>query len=104
MKPFNFLVLAVLFLLQVGCNDEPGASTPSQQAGVQDETKSAAPEEKPEEKTIETSTEQPADPGLAIGEKAPDFDLKDQHGENRTLTDILESGQVALVFYRSADW
>jgi len=102
MKPFYFLILGTLFLLPIGCNKEPGTSTPSQQTGS--ETKSAMPEEKPEEKTIETSTEQPAEPGLAIGEKAPDFDLKDQHGENRTLTEILESGQVALVFYRSADW
>jgi len=44
-------------------------------------------------------------PGLAIGQKAPDFSLKDQNGETQTLSEFLVQGQaVALVFYRSADW
>jgi cytochrome oxidase Cu insertion factor (SCO1/SenC/PrrC family) len=47
----------------------------------------------PEEKT-----------GLKVGEKAPDFKLKDQDGEERLLTALLKEGNVALVFYRSAGW
>lgn len=47
----------------------------------------------PEEKT-----------GLNVGEKAPEFKLKDQTGEERSLTALLKDGNVALVFYRSASW
>jgi cytochrome oxidase Cu insertion factor (SCO1/SenC/PrrC family) len=42
--------------------------------------------------------------GLSVGEKAPDFKLMDQSGTPRSLTELLEDGNVALVFYRSADW
>ena len=47
----------------------------------------------PEEKT-----------GLKVGEKAPEFTLKDQAGTERTLRDLLKDRPVALVFYRSASW
>lgn len=47
----------------------------------------------PEEKT-----------GIKVGEKAPDFKLKDQTGVEKTLSGLLKEGNVALVFYRSADW
>ena len=42
--------------------------------------------------------------GLAVGEKAPDFVLKDQNSEQQSLKGLLKKGKVALVFYRSADW
>lgn len=42
--------------------------------------------------------------GLAVGEKAPAFTLKDQSGEERSLSGLLEAGPVALVFTRSAEW
>jgi hypothetical protein len=47
----------------------------------------------PEEKT-----------GLKIGEKAPEFKLKDQAGVERSLTDLRKDRIVALVFFRSANW
>ena len=47
----------------------------------------------PEEKT-----------GLKVGEKAPEFKLKDQNGTERSLGALLKEGNVALVFYRSANW
>ncbi len=47
----------------------------------------------PEEKT-----------GLSVGEKAPEFKLEDQTGQERSLTALLKDGNVALVFYRSASW
>jgi cytochrome oxidase Cu insertion factor (SCO1/SenC/PrrC family) len=47
----------------------------------------------PEEKT-----------GLRVGEKAPEFTLKDQSGTERSLRDLLKGGPVAIVFYRSAGW
>ena len=62
--------------------------------------------------SAEPSVEEPADSepvmegnaGLATGQKAPAFKLKDQTGTERTLDEYLENGKVALVFYRSADW
>ena len=42
--------------------------------------------------------------GLKVGEKAPEFSLKDQAGTNRELKELLKDGPVALVFYRSASW
>lgn len=50
-------------------------------------------------------TDKPGGPGLAAGKKAPDFRLKDQQGRERQLQEFLaEDEQLALVFYRSADW
>ena len=46
----------------------------------------------------------PEKTGLKIGEKAPAFTLKDQHGHERSLTNLLKKGPVALVFFRSASW
>ncbi|MCH7687165.1 MAG: redoxin domain-containing protein, partial [Planctomycetes bacterium] len=40
----------------------------------------------------------------AVGQQAPAFELQDQHGQSQSLAKLLESGNVALVFYRSADW
>ena len=42
--------------------------------------------------------------GLEVGAKAPGFKLKDQGGTERTLEGLLAKGNVAVVFYRSADW
>ena len=42
--------------------------------------------------------------GLTVGAKAPTFTLKDQEGKERSLDELLKKGNVALVFYRSADW
>jgi cytochrome oxidase Cu insertion factor (SCO1/SenC/PrrC family) len=42
--------------------------------------------------------------GPKVGEKAPEFNLKDQAGTERSLRDLLKGGPVALVFYRSASW
>jgi hypothetical protein len=42
--------------------------------------------------------------GLAVGDQAPAFELKNQAGETVKLSTLLEKGPVALVFYRSADW
>jgi len=42
--------------------------------------------------------------GLKVGEKAPEFKLKDQTGQERSLAALLKDGNVALVFFRSAGW
>jgi cytochrome oxidase Cu insertion factor (SCO1/SenC/PrrC family) len=45
-----------------------------------------------------------AQTGLEIGARAPSFTLQDQEGRERSLSEFLTKGKLALVFYRSADW
>jgi hypothetical protein len=42
--------------------------------------------------------------GIAIGQVAPAFELKDQNGRTRTLKSLMGRKGVLLVFIRSADW
>ena len=42
--------------------------------------------------------------GPKMGEGLPDFSLRDQHGEVRTLKSLLGSTGAVVVFFRSADW
>jgi hypothetical protein len=42
--------------------------------------------------------------GPQVGERLPDFSLKDQNGKPRTLQSIMGPKGAMLVFYRSADW
>jgi hypothetical protein len=47
----------------------------------------------------------PADsPGPAVGARAPDFQLSDQAGTNRSLQSFMGPKGLMLVFFRSADW
>jgi hypothetical protein len=46
----------------------------------------------------------PGEPGLRVGQPAPAFRLKSADGTEVALTNLLMRGNVALVFYRSADW
>ena len=42
--------------------------------------------------------------GPQVGEKVPDFNLPDQHGQRRTLASLMGPKGLVLVFTRSADW
>jgi len=42
--------------------------------------------------------------GPQVGERVPDFMLKDQNGKTWTLQSIMGPKGAMLVFYRSADW
>ena len=42
--------------------------------------------------------------GPQVGERVPEFSLKDQNGKPRTLQSILGPKGGMLVFIRSADW
>ena len=92
-------VFAILVALPLaaGCNrNEPPRP---------DATVPAVGPAEPGSRVTEAKPTPPDDgPGPAVGEKAPDFRLKDQYGQIRSLEGILESGSAALVFYRSADW
>jgi hypothetical protein len=39
-------------------------------------------------------------PAVAVGDRAPDFMLKDQDGKNVRLSDLTDQGRVVLVFFR----
>jgi peroxiredoxin len=38
---------------------------------------------------------------LEPGERAPDFDLEDDHGHERTLSDLVKSGPVVVGFFKT---
>ena len=42
--------------------------------------------------------------GPQVGERVPDFGLKDQTGKTQTLQSIMGPKGAMLVFIRSADW
>jgi len=42
--------------------------------------------------------------GPQVGERVPDFSLKDQNGKTQTLQSIMGPKGAMLVFIRSADW
>ncbi len=42
--------------------------------------------------------------GPQVGERVPDFSLKDQQGKTWTLPSIMGPKGAMLVFVRSADW
>ena len=39
-------------------------------------------------------------PGVAVGDRAPDFMLKDQDGKDLRLSDLTDHSRVVLVFFR----
>ena len=42
--------------------------------------------------------------GPQVGQRVPDFALRDQYGATRALQSIIGSKGAMLVFIRSADW
>jgi len=42
--------------------------------------------------------------GIRIGQSAPAFELKDQHGHPQSLKSLMGRDGLLLVFFRSADW
>ena len=42
--------------------------------------------------------------GLAVGQKAPPFSLRDQAGRRETLETLKGANGTVLLFFRSADW
>jgi len=42
--------------------------------------------------------------GPNVGQRVPDFRLRDQNGAEKTLQSILGPKGALLVFFRSADW
>ena len=42
--------------------------------------------------------------GPQVGDRVPDFNLPDQHGQLQTLNSIKGPNGAMLLFHRSADW
>lgn len=96
-----------LLLFLVGCDptSNVGDSTPQAPTGESPTPVNSSDNETGAEAVAASEpTAEASGPGLAIGTKAPDFTLKNQAGEDISLSSLLEEQNVALVFYRSADW
>lgn len=106
------LVLA-LWLPACGASTSMGTGTPSttdrpSPAPAADAPANAeAPAEPagdPDRRSAEPNALPHQGPGLAVGQRALPFSLKDQAGQVHRLDQWLGQGPVALVFFRSADW
>lgn len=45
-----------------------------------------------------------ATPTVEVGQPAPDFELRDAHGESWRLSELVAKGPVVLEFFRSGGW
>ncbi len=54
--------------------------------------------------TIQVASIEPMSIGLAVGQRAPAFSVRDQFGRVQTLETLKGSHGTVLVFFRSADW
>lgn len=54
--------------------------------------------------TIQISSIGPMTIGLAVGDKAPAFSIRDQFGKVQTLDTLKGANGTVLLFFRSADW
>jgi hypothetical protein len=54
--------------------------------------------------TIQMASIEPMSIGLAVGEKAPAFSVRDQSGRIQTLDTLKGANGTVLLFFRSADW
>lgn len=56
------------------------------------------------EDAIEVTSVEPMSIGLAVGQKAPSFSVRDQFGKVQTLDTLKGTNGTVLLFFRSADW
>jgi hypothetical protein len=54
--------------------------------------------------TIQVASIEPMSIGLAVGQKAPAFSIRDQFGHPQTLDTLKGTNGTVLLFFRSADW
>lgn len=109
-KFFTAFILSLFFLFSV--NVQADESVPSYQQALdhfkmqQKKPKKGGGISKSDMATMNKSAEDLAksmpSPGLKVGEKAPDFTLKNAFGENIKLSSALKNGPVILSFYRGA--
>ena len=102
MRASLFSVALTSLLFSVGCSPSEPAAQPLSPIVASGPSTSVTPT--PRSQPSAEPGPQNETPGLAVGQQAPAFELQDQHGQSQSLAKLLESGNVALVFYRSADW
>lgn len=54
--------------------------------------------------SIKVASIEPMSIGLAVGNKAPAFSLRDQFGQVQTLETLRGAKGTVILFFRSADW
>jgi len=114
MSRFSYLVPMVI-LLASACTDKqapqqsPSADIPSYAQVAQTYMEKSKTEQSiaPEDMAVMQKAGQALakrlpNPGLSIGETAPDFSLSDATGKQVNLSTLLKQGPVVLVFYRGA--
>ena len=94
-------LLAIIFLLLVSCNNASSPSS-SNNNSVEEPHKVKISDSDLTKYGIANNPTNVLG-GLKTGEKAPDFTLKDQDGNEVSLSDRLASGPVLMVFLR-AEW
>jgi hypothetical protein len=57
-----------------------------------------------EDDAIQVASIAPMSIGLAVGDRAPAFSLRDRFGRAQTLDTLKRSNGTVLLFFRSADW
>jgi hypothetical protein len=57
-----------------------------------------------DEDTIQVASVESMSIGLAVGQKAPSFSVRDQFGKLQTLDTLKGTNGTVLLFFRSADW
>ncbi len=109
MRVITFISLITLLL--AACSEKPSstqvASYSKAATKYLEKSKEAMKKMAPEDLAImkkagEDLARNMPNPGLNIGDKAPDFSLPDADGNTVSLSDTLKKGPVVLVFYRGA--
>lgn len=102
--PGSAWLLGGLALL-AGCTLAGGQDLPGPQGGLQTQQAEPALSEADRE-VMQRASQQIAamlpDPGLKVGDRAPEFALPNAQGQTVLLTDLLRKGPVILTFYRGA--
>jgi len=109
-------LLPLIFLLLSACTDKPASSKvpeytapsyinaaqPLKEKSKADMAKMSAEDLAAMAHAADSLDQRLPDPGLKVGEKAPDFNLPDAFGRKVKLSVLLKQGPVVLVFYRGA--
>ncbi|TDY00562.1 peroxiredoxin-like family protein [Thiohalophilus thiocyanatoxydans] len=100
-------LLTALALPPAAAESVPSYEQAREQFEAERKQKSKGSKLSPEDQRImqqagEDLAENMPDPGLKIGEKAPDFTLPNAFGDSVSLYEQLKKGPVVLVFYRGA--
>lgn len=106
----RLLLVPLLLSAFISCTDQKQPAVPSYQEALKayQEKNKAQMAKMPAEalavmkQASASLAQQLPEPGLKLGETAPDFSLQDAEGNTLSLSSALKNGPVVLVFYRGA--